>query len=218
MGKNLRLKIDLHVHTIYSKDSLIKIEDIVPRCKALGIDGIAVTDHETLKGGVIAVEKCAEILVIPGMEIETQQGHVLGLNLEKRVKGGLSFIETIKRIKELGGTAIIAHPYSLIRPLLDVDILIASKPNAIEVANAASFPYSWMLRINQALASKVNLPMTGGSDAHIPQTIGRAYTLVDSDSRDVSDILKAVREGRTDVQGRGITLQERFQKIIKWNK
>lgn len=214
----MKLQIDLHVHTVYSKDSLIEIEDLVPQCRAAGLDGVAVTDHETMEGGWRAAERCGDVLVIPGMEVETQEGHILALNVAKPVERRLGFTETIERISKLGGTAVIAHPFSLLRPLLDVDVLAASKPDAIEVANAASFPYSWMLRINKALAERFNLPMTGGSDAHIPETIGRSYTVVDSDSRDVSGVLEAIREGRTEVRGKGITLQERLLKILKWRR
>ncbi|MFB0543676.1 MAG: CehA/McbA family metallohydrolase [Candidatus Bathyarchaeia archaeon] len=214
----MKLRIDLHVHTVYSKDSLIEIEGLVPRCRAAGLDGVAVTDHETLEGAWRAAERCGDLLVIPGMEVETQEGHILALDVERPVERRLGFRDTIERIDELGGTAVVAHPFSLLKPLLDVDVLAASKPDAIEVANAASFPYSWMLRINKALAERFNLPMTGGSDAHIPETIGRSYTVVDSDSRSISDILEAIREGRTEVRGRGITLQERLMKILKRRK
>jgi len=214
----LRLRIDLHVHTVYSRDSLIEIEDLVPRCRAEGLDGLAVTDHGTLEGGWRAAERCREIVVIPGMEVETPSGHILALNVERPVEEGLSFVEAVERIHELGGLAVVAHPISLLRPLLDVDVLRASRPDALEVVNAASFPHSWMARINRALAMKLGLPMTGGSDAHIPQAIGRAYTVIDSDSRSVSDILEAVREGRTEALGGGITLRERLLKVLKMRR
>ena len=217
----MKLRIDLHVHTVYSRDSLIEIGDLVPGCRASGLHGVAVTDHGTLEGGLRAAENCGDIVVIPGMEIETRRGHILALNVAEPVAGDLGFARTIERIHELGGVAVFAHPFSLLKPLsllrlmLYVDALRSSSPDAVEVANAASFPYSRMLGISTTLAERHNLPMTGGSDAHIPQTIGRSYTVLDSDSREVSDIIEAVREGRTEVGGGGITLRERLLKSLK---
>jgi hypothetical protein len=211
----LKLRIDLHVHTNYSRDSLIKIEELVPRCRAAGLDGLAVTDHENLEGGRKAAEKCKEILVIPGMEIETPSGHVLALNVTGPVKRGLSLSETIKSIHELSGIAVIAHPFSLLKPLIDVNALTASDLDAVEAANASSFPYSLTSRMSTALAKRLNLPMTGGSDAHLSSFIGRSYTVVDSDSKEISDIIEAVRKGRTEAKGEGVTLKERALKIIK---
>lgn len=211
----MKLRIDLHVHTVYSRDSLIQIEEILPRCRAAGLDGLAVTDHETLEGGRRAAEMCKGLIVIPGMEIETSKGHVLALNVTSPVKESPVFSETIESIHESGGIAVIAHPFSLLRPLIDVDALTASDLDAVEVANAASFPYSLTMRMSTALAKRLNLPMTGGSDAHLPFLIGRSYTIVDSDSTEVSDIAEAVREGRTEVRGVGVTLKERALKIVR---
>jgi len=211
----LKLRIDFHVHTNYSIDSTIEIEELVPRCRAVSLDGLAVTDHDTLEGARKAMKRCKDIIVIPGMEIETSKGHVLALNVTKVVKKDPDFLETIENVHELGGIAVIAHPFSILKPLVDVDTLSASGLDAVEVANATSFPYSLMMRKNKTLAEKLGLPMTGGSDAHFSTVIGRSYTVVDSDSKDISDILEAVGEGRTDVVGGRITLKERIIKVIK---
>jgi len=211
----LKLRIDFHLHTVYSRDSLIEIEDLVPRGRAAYLDGLAVTDHNTLNGAHRAMRKCTDLTIIPGMEIETSEGHILALNVTKVVKKSPDFSETIENIHELGGIAVIAHPFSLLKPLVDVDILATSGLDAVEVANATSFPYSLMTRKSKILAERLGLPMTGGSDAHLSTVIGRSYTIVDSDSRDVSDILEAVRKGRTEVGGVGITLKERVTKVYK---
>jgi len=212
---DLKLRIDFHVHTVCSRDSLIQIEELVPRCRATGLDGLAVTDHDTLEGALRAMKRCKDIIIIPGMEIETSEGHVLALNVRKVVKKSPDFSETIENIHELGGIAVIAHPFSILKPIVDVDILSTSSLDAVEVANATSFPYSLMMRKSKTLAERLGLPMTGGSDAHFSTVIGRSYTVVDSDSREVSDILEAVREGRTEVVGGGITLKERIIKVFK---
>jgi len=211
----LKLRIDLHVHTNYSIDSLIEIEELVPGCRGAGLDGLAVTDHDTLEGAHRAMKRCKDIVIIPGIEIETSEGHVLALNVRKVVKKNPDFSETIENVHALGGIAVIAHPFSILKPVVDVDAFSASGLDAVEVANATSFPYSLMMRKSKILAERLGLPMTGGSDAHLSTVIGRSYTVVDSDSRDVSDVLEAVKDGRTEVVGGGITLKERIIKVFK---
>jgi predicted metal-dependent phosphoesterase TrpH len=89
-----------------------------------------------------------------------------------------------------------------------------AKLSAVEVANAAQFPYRWMLRKNSELAERLALPKTGGSDAHIPETIGRAYTIIEADSFEVDDVIRAIEQGRTEPRGSGITLSERLKKLF----
>jgi predicted metal-dependent phosphoesterase TrpH len=85
----------------------------------------------------------------------------------------------------------------------------------VEVANAAQWPFNYIRGRNESLASKLGLPVTGGSDSHIPETIGRSYTVVDTDSRDIEDILKAIKAGRTESFGMGISWHERGLKLYR---
>jgi hypothetical protein len=127
---------------------------------------------------------------------------------------GLPIPETVDRIHDQGGIAIIAHPYSVFRTWVSGREIEKAKFDGVEVANASQFPYGWMLSKNTALAKRLGLPGTGGSDAHIPRTIGRAYTILEVETRDVEGVLRALRKGDTEARGRGITLAERL-KIVK---
>ena len=77
------MKLDLHIHSKYSPDGRMEIEDIIKTAKARGLDGVAVTDHNSVKGGLSALEFCkgSDFLVIPGIEVSTTKGHVLGLGV-----------------------------------------------------------------------------------------------------------------------------------------
>jgi hypothetical protein len=87
--------------------------------------------------------------------------------------------------------------------------------DAIEVANSAQIPYEYICRLNRRLAENLDLPVTGGSDSHIPQTIGRAYTIIESDSPDPIDVVKAIKLGRTKVYGKHTRITEWFSKNLR---
>ncbi|MEM3402912.1 MAG: PHP domain-containing protein, partial [Candidatus Hadarchaeales archaeon] len=126
------LKLDLHVHTKYSKDGFCSIEEIVKVAKAKGLDGFAITDHNTIAGHEEARKYSKEILIIPGVEISTTHGHVVALGVHEMIPRGLSPKETVERIKEQGGVAIAAHPFILGK---DPRLVHKAKFDAIEVLN-----------------------------------------------------------------------------------
>jgi predicted metal-dependent phosphoesterase TrpH len=88
-------------------------------------------------------------------------------------------------------------------------------PDAIEAINSASMLHSITWKRARTFAEKRNLPQTGGSDSHIPETIGKAYTIVDVESRDVASVLDAIRKGRAAPEGRPYRFSDRLRKIIK---
>ena len=82
---------------------------------------------------------------------------------------------------------------------------------AVEVINAYQFPFIMMLKMNRRLSERLSLPQTGGSDAHIPRVIGRAFTVFESESRDVEGVIEALKKGETEAHGRGVTMSERIK-------
>jgi len=205
------LKIDLHVHTEKSADAVNTIQEINRRCREVGIDGYAVCDHDTIDA--LDEARVAEgVIVIPGLEISARGAHILCLDPSEVVPHGLPIIETVEKIHEQGATAILAHPYAIPRSYVNLKTVEVAGFDVIEVANAAQIPFGVVAEWNRGLAEKLNLPQTGGSDSHIPETVGRAYTVVESNSRDVGDIIEAIRKGRTRSEGSSITLSERLLK------
>jgi len=211
----LKLKLDLHIHSVYSPDSLNTIDDIVKGIKLKGLQGYALADHDTISGHSEALGKKADLIFIPAMEISAKNCHVLAYDPNEPIPRGLSLEETVDRIHEQGAIAVLAHPFGIPRNWISVRDVKATKLDAMEVANAAQVPYKYIMKLNRNLAESMGLPETGGSDSHLPSTIGRAFTIVDSPSTEVEDVIKSIREGRTEVEGSGTGFFERLKKLWK---
>ena len=205
----MKLKLDFHVHTTASSDAHTKRDELVPMCKERGLDGLAITDHN-----VLARDVPQGLLIIPGIEISSRQGHIIGLGVSDAVPRKLSADETILQIQRLGGISIVAHPYDLLRSAINPEIL-TTMPDAIEVINSASMLHSITWKRARKFAERMNLPQTGGSDSHIPETIGRAFTIVEADSRNVASVLDAIKNGRVVADGRPYHFSDRVRKIIR---
>ena len=208
----MELKLDLHVHSVYSPDSFNSIDEINRRIKEQGFDGYALADHNTIKGLDEAHEKSGDLVFIPAMEVSAGRAHVLALDPTEVVPTGLGLAVTVDLIHDQGAMAILAHPYGLPRSWPQMDQVEAANLDAIEVANSAQFPYEFICDLNQKLADRLGLPVTGGSDSHLPETIGRAYTIVESESAGYLDVIKAIKLGRTSVGGSHTRFGEWFAK------
>jgi len=204
------LKIDLHVHTHYSEDASTSLEQLEYYSKKKGLDGIAVTDHETLKGALEFARK-SQLVVIPGLEVETQSGHVLALNITTLIPPKLAISETIDRIHEAGGIAVIAHPTAVLKTGMGQMVSLGSNLDAVEVINSAAFPFFLSTYLGRRLATRLKLPQTAGSDAHHPPEIGNAYTLVGSDP-DPDDVVKAIIKGEVTPCGKSISWSKRIKR------
>ena len=135
------MRCDLHVHTSYSYDSTTSPKEQVEAALQKGINCLAVTDHGEIKGAMEAIE-CAEgkpILIIPGIEVKTKEGDILGLNVREIILNKLSAEETIKKIRELGGLAIIPHPFGWFCSFKGNLKKLVSEIDGIEVLNASIF-------------------------------------------------------------------------------
>jgi predicted metal-dependent phosphoesterase TrpH len=208
----------MHVHTKYSSDAFITPRELVIYSKRQGLDGVAITDHDTVSG-LREFSKIKNLLIIPGVEISTKQGHVLAINVNTAVKTGLSFAETIDQIHDAGGLAIVAHPTAFLKGIaeegLDQDF------DAMEVVNSSAVPFSFSVRKNRKMAVKLGLPQTGGSDAHCAPEVGMAYTVIDGD-KDVGEVVKAIKRGSVTPFGRSIPWSMRLRRVFlrvkrKWS-
>jgi hypothetical protein len=197
--KSLGLKIDLHVHTCYSYDAVTTLKEVVAYSKKRGLDGVAITDHDTLLGAFKLTQK-TELIVIPGVEITALGGHVLALNVTKPIPPKLGLPETVQRIHEAGGIAVAAHPYSVYKSVMSQQIVSC---DAVEVINSAAVPFSLSTYLNRKLATRLKLPQTAGSDAHYAPEIGSAYTIIEADP-DVDEIVQAIKRGATFPLGKRI--------------
>jgi hypothetical protein len=204
----LSLKIDLHVHTCYSRDSSITLKQVVSFAKKRGLDGIAITDHNTVKGALKL--KTKEIIVVPGIEVSTLNGHLLGLNITTPIPAKLGIEETIDLIHDAGGIAVAPHPTAFYKSPPSRKV---TSYDAVEVMNASSVPFSILTHYSRRFAEGLGLPQTGGSDSHYAPEIGAAYTVVESGAS-VDEIVSAIKKGNVSPMGRGIPLKTRLERIL----
>jgi predicted metal-dependent phosphoesterase TrpH len=188
--KNM-LKVEFHCHTIYSKDSLTRPDQLVKVCRRKGIDRVIVTDHNTTAGARAAQALDPE-LVIVGEEILTTKGELLAAFVVKEIPAGLSPQEAIRRLKEQGAFISVSHPFDVYRRghWDEADLVeILPEVDAVEVFNSRC----WSPEFNrqaQEFAEQHDVPGTVGSDAHAPLELGRSLLLLDQ--FEGSDELRAV--------------------------
>lgn len=207
------MRFDLHIHSCYSRDARGSIEEIVRQARRIGLEGLAVTDHNSFEGSAkaYALGRSERLVVVRGVEVSAVEGHVLALGVRELVPRELPVIETVERIRALGGIAVAAHPH---RFPSGIGLRLAREVSfdAIEVINGASAARS--NRLARRLAEQKGATMVGGSDAHDLGHIGRAYTVVEGVSTE-DDLLDAIRHGRTVADGRGRTALESLRYPIE---
>ena len=164
------------MHTDFSPDSEVSPERLVDRCSRVGLDCIAVTDHNTIEGA-LSVQRIASFQVIVGEEVGSSEGEITGLFLKQTIPRGLSPKETAMRIKEQGGLVSIPHPFDRFRrEVISRSALNEVLPYAdiVEVFNSRN-NLSADDRKAQEFANEHGLLTSGVSDAHTLMELGRTY-------------------------------------------
>lgn len=201
------LKADLHVHTCHSKDSTSSPDLIVQHCLNVGINCLAVTDHNNIDGA-LEVKRIAPFEVIVGEEMMTTRGEIIGLFLSEIIPPRLSPEETVARIKAQGGLVCIPHPFDRFRPhsRLSRNSLVKLIPDIdlIEVFNSRTYLLRDSERALQ-FAQSHGLPGIVGSDAHVIREIGRSYLEL-PEFNDADQFRLAVGKGRMVMRKTGILI------------
>jgi predicted metal-dependent phosphoesterase TrpH len=194
------IRVDCHNHSYYSPDSILPPKTMLWRARRRGLGVIAVTDHDTVRGGLVAQELAAkrfpELRVIVGEEVRTADGEVLGLFLSQDIPRDLSAIETIERIHAQGGLAGAPHPFDTYRSGLRAEglALVEGKLDFIEGLNARMVNGKHNDQA-QAYAKAHGLPVSAASDAHSPREIARSYVEM-PDFETPAQFLESLRAGR----------------------
>ncbi len=212
------MKFDLHIHSAYSRDASASAVEIVRRCKSIGLDGLAITDHNEIKGALEASKLAASegIIVIRGVEVSAQEGHVLALGVGEIIPKGLPVSATVERVRAAGGIAVAAHP-GRFPSGVGMKRAMALDFDAIETLNGGSSGRSNARA--RKLAEHRGLPVTGGSDAHGIEQAGKAWTVLDGANSE-DDVIQAISAGRCSAGGRSRTAGEgarySFETFIEW--
>ncbi len=212
----MKIKVDLHVHTVYSGDSKITLEAAIEAAKRAELDGIAITDHDTVEA-LSKIEKFKEsgILIIPGMEVTSIEGHILAYGIWDPVPPGLSAEETVEEIRRRGGVAVAAHPLFPFKKSIGEKTLRKLKVDAIETLNASTLPFIYSAEIKKLtkISEELGVPQVGGSDSHTPETIGLAYTVIDVESESIQGVLEAIKAGRVKPEGSRISMHQLLNRL-----
>jgi len=199
------LSVELHAHSSLSYDGRDSVDLLLEQAEAVGLDALAVTDHDEIDASLEAAASARDygFVGIPGMEVSSAAGHVLALGVEELVSAGLPFAETIERIHDRGGIAVVPHPFQSSRHGVAAHVTRDQLrlADAIEVYNSRLLTGRANRRARR-FAETHGLPMTAGSDAHIAEMVGQAVTEVDAYHRSAEGILDAIRAGRTTVVGK----------------
>ncbi len=176
LGDREWLVVDLHMHTEWSHDCSTGTSDLLDHAEAIGLGGIAVTDHNVFGGALEAVELARDrsLVVIPGEEVKTDgQGEVIGLFLREEIPRGMSFGDTVAAIREQGGVVYLPHPFDRLHAIPDPATIHrhVHEIDVLEVYNARLLRESFN---DEALrfARKYRLLQGAGSDAHVLQGVG----------------------------------------------
>jgi hypothetical protein len=199
------MKVDMHVHTVYSGDSICKPRGIVQAAEKRGLDGVAVTDHNTTKGWkeMLAEGRKKGVAVILGEEVIVKHegrvvGEVLGYFMNEKVERG-DVYEVLDAISDQGALAALPHPFCFYRGMkMDVEEL-ADRIQAVEVFNSAMY-FDYHNKKALKFARKHKLAEIGGSDAHSAGEVGNGYTYASADG--VKEFRKAIEKGKTKAEGK----------------
>ena len=211
------LRVELHCHTIFSKDSLLKPERLVETCRVKGIDRVMVTDHNTIAGALRAQEIDPGRAIV-GEEIMTQAGELLAFFVSQEVPPGLPPLEAIQHLREQGAFISVSHPFDILRNghWEEKDLLaILPYVDAIETFNARCMSADYNTQA-QEFAGEHRLPGTVGSDAHTALELGRATMLL-PDFDDTGSLKAALTQARFETR-LSSPLVHFTSRYATWNK
>ena len=205
-------RIDLHVHSAYSPDSRLTLDEIVARLSYVGLRGFALTDHNSVRGHAALrqlQDRYPSYLFVPGVEVSTLEGHLLALGVNETPPVRRPIAETIEWVRAHGGESVPSHPF---RRSHGIGRRVAESVavNALETRNGHNSEID-NLRASD-IAARRGLAETGGSDAHALDDLGRTYTEFTDPVASVEDVLDAIRRKRSAADGKSMPLGGRFRR------
>lgn len=194
------LRVELHCHTIYSKDSLTTPQQLLEAARRKKLDRVAITDHNTIDGALRA-QQLDPGRVIVGEEIMTDRGELLAYFVREEIPAGLSPLETIARLRAQGAFISVSHPFDQHRQgswqAKDLEALIP-EVDAVETFNSRCLLPSFNDQA-QSFASRYGLPGTAGSDSHATWELGKSVMCM-PDFQDAESFRQALKKAQTELR------------------
>ncbi len=211
-------KVDLHNHTVFSKDSLASPQKMIEAAKAAGLDKMAITEHNNLRGALAAKEIDPDFVIV-GEEVMTTEGEIIAYFVKEEVPKGLRPEEAIERLREQGAVISVPHPLDAVRRSamgLESVLRIINVVDAVEVFNARVLLFDPANRKADELAEKYGKLKTAGSDAHTPWETGHAYVVMPEFSN-AEEFKKSLAKGQI-VGRKSIPFVHLASTYAKWAK
>jgi predicted metal-dependent phosphoesterase TrpH len=216
-----QIRVDLHMHTRFSRDSLNSLEGIIKTCQKKALDVICVTDHNVIEGA-LRLRDISPLPVLVGQEIATLQGELVAYFVKELIPPQLPVEETIQRAREQGAVISIPHPLDRIRKEAmgrQNVMTVIEQVDALEIFNSRCLLPAFNAEA-RVLAEQHGLPGTAGSDAHSLVEIGTTYVeMADFSSPDefLTNLVHARIRGRHSLPL--VHLSSAISKRIKrWSK
>jgi predicted metal-dependent phosphoesterase TrpH len=197
------LRLDLHNHSCASRDSKASVDELIETALQLGLDGFALTDHDSTAANAEAMEKgtAAGLVVIPGCEVSTRAGHVLGLFLEEAIEPCASVRQSLARLRQVGALNVVSHPLrkggGMARQVIEGNLDLI---DGLEALNPDNTPFG--NRVAWQIGREYGRLQTGGSDTHTVRNMGYAVTLVNAADRSLEAVRRALETRRARPCGR----------------
>ncbi len=209
----MHLKADLHIHSNHS-DGKSSVREILEVAINRRIDIVSITDHNTVNGSLEALEIVRDenlpIVILPGIEISTAQGHLLAFGITQDVEAGIEMSEAVRIVRESGGITSLAHPFQFYRHGA-VRLGCFKIVDCIEVFNAKSL--GMFNRLSEFFCRRFGKGKTAGSDAHKAEFVGYGITVIELNDISLSGILNALKSGKSDVRGRTAMFEHILSKL-----
>jgi predicted metal-dependent phosphoesterase TrpH len=198
----LELKFDLHIHTNASSDGVSSAQEMVEAAKARGLDGVAITDHDVIMNpqNASSLSERTGLIVIPGVEVSTSEGHLVILLPKRAIPAGISLSEAVRMAIEGGSVPFFPHPTDPLSHGVGQEAVL-SLPYRLPIESLNASTLSRYNRSAEELANRLSLPKLASSDAHVSKAVGDAYSLVSVEERSLVAVLDAIRSGRTSPHG-----------------
>lgn len=206
---------ELHAHSNHSHDGRDPVKGLLDAAINKKLDIISITDHNTVNGSLEAVEvvdsEHLPLIVLPGIEISTEEGHLLAYGVTEDFEPGIPMRETANLVKKAGGASAVAHPFQVHRHGLLRLSKVIDAVDAVEVFNA-KFYIGFCNRLANYFATKYQKSSIAGSDAHRSDAIGHGTTLL-YNAKDATTALNDICCGNTKVFGRRIPLAIQLESL-----
>jgi len=205
------IRFDLHIHSKYSFDSMLSTKRIIKKAIEKNLNGIAITDHDTILGGKKAAEEKSPLVIIIGAEIRTEIGDIIGLFLNDEIKSRDS-LDMLDEVRSQGGITVFPHPFKEHKLTTEKASELFKKIDCIELLNSRA-PITMEQR-RFLYNSKKSL--VAGSDAHFLSEIGLCQTIIHSDTTDIDQMRKFILSRNKNLFGSyGPSHLQEFSQLIR---